>query len=87
MPFAVGQVQDVGLIFLSAIASAVVDQCSAAGLSGADTLATALASLTTATFIVGVLIIGTGEAALLAGFLLAALCWRPARNRPTFTLS
>jgi hypothetical protein len=61
MPFAVGQVQDVGLIFLSAIASAVVDQCSAAGLSGADTLSTALASLTTATFIVGVLIIGTGE--------------------------
>ena len=85
MPFAVGQVQDVGLIFLSAIASAVVDQCSAAGLSGADTLATALASLTTATFIVGVLIIGTGEPRCQrpsASALLLAAC-----NRRTIFLS
>ena len=52
--------QDVGLIFLSAIASAVVEQCLDAGLSDANTLATVLAALTTATAIVGILIVCTG---------------------------
>ncbi|KAI7835444.1 hypothetical protein COHA_010661, partial [Chlorella ohadii] len=60
MPFAVGQVQDVGLIFLSAMASAVVQQCGEAGWGEADTLATVLATLTLATAVVGVLIVGTG---------------------------
>ncbi|KAL4431193.1 hypothetical protein ABPG75_006449 [Micractinium tetrahymenae] len=60
LPFAVGQVQDVGLIFLSAIASAVVQACTDAGWSPENTLATVLAAVTAATSIVGVLIIGTG---------------------------
>ena len=57
---AAGQVQDVGLIFLSAMASAVVQQCGEAGWGEADTLATVLATLTLATAVVGVLIVGTG---------------------------
>ena len=60
MPFAVGQVQDVGLIFLSAMASGVVDDCKEAGISDANTLATALATLTVATVTVGLLIVATG---------------------------
>ena len=49
-----------GLIFLSAMASAVVQQCGEAGWGEADTLATVLATLTLATAVVGVLIVGTG---------------------------
>jgi sulfate permease, SulP family len=60
MPFAVGQVQDVGLIFLSAMASGVVDDCKEAGIDDANTLATALATLTVATTTVGILIVATG---------------------------
>ncbi|KAL4419479.1 hypothetical protein ABPG77_008281 [Micractinium sp. CCAP 211/92] len=60
LPFAVGQVQDVGLIFLSAIASSVVEACTSAGVSPENTLATVLAAITSATGIVGILIIGTG---------------------------
>ena len=59
-PPTAGQVQDVGLIFLSAMASAVVQQCGEAGWGEADTLATVLATLTLATAVVGVLIVGTG---------------------------
>ena len=59
-PLSAGQVQDVGLIFLSAMASAVVQQCGEAGWGEADTLATVLATLTLATAVVGVLIVGTG---------------------------
>ncbi len=60
MPFAVGQVQDVGLIFLSAMASGVVDDCKRAGIEDLDTLATALMTLTVATTTVGLLIVLTG---------------------------
>ena len=60
MPFAVGQVQDVGLIFLSAMASGVVEDCIEAGVSAQDTLATVLATLTIATTFVGLLIVATG---------------------------
>lgn len=60
MPFAVGQVQDVGLIFLSAMASGVVDDCKEAGIGDLDTLATALMTLTVATMTVGLLIVATG---------------------------
>lgn len=49
---------------LQAIASSVVAQCSEAGLTPENTLATVLAALTTATGVVGILIVGTGEAAL-----------------------
>lgn len=44
----------------AAIASAVVGECSEAGLSAANTLATVLAALTAATGIVGLLIVATG---------------------------
>ena len=57
-----GQVQDVGLIFISSIASSVVAQCSEAGWTAENTLATVLMAVTAATGIVGLLIIGTGEA-------------------------
>ena len=60
MPFAVGQVQDVGLIFLSAMASSVVDDCVDAGLDPGDTLATTLATLSLSTAVVGLLIVLTG---------------------------
>ena len=55
-----GQVQDVGLVFLSALASAVVAQCQEAGWLDEDTLATVLVSLVAATGIVGVLVMVTG---------------------------
>ncbi|KAL4547721.1 hypothetical protein Ndes2526B_g06954 [Nannochloris sp. 'desiccata'] len=60
MPFAVGQVQDVGLIFLSAMASGVVEDCKEAGIGDLDTLATALMTLTVATTTVGLFIVATG---------------------------
>ncbi|DBA74396.1 hypothetical protein WJX77_006646 [Trebouxia sp. C0004] len=60
LPFAVGQVQDVGLIFLSAMATSIVETCSAAGKDSATTLGTVLLTLLLTTFLVGVLIILTG---------------------------
>ncbi len=61
LPFAVGQVQDVGLIFLSAMATSIVETCSKAGKDSATTLGTVLLTLLLTTFLVGVLIILTGE--------------------------
>lgn len=60
LPFAVGQVQDVGLIFLSAIATSVVSECGEAGWPAKDTLATVLTATTLATGIVGILVVCTG---------------------------
>jgi hypothetical protein len=61
LPFAVGQVQDVGLIFLSAMATSIVETCSKAGKDSATTLGTVLLTLLLTTFLVGVLIILTGD--------------------------
>lgn len=61
LPFAIGQVQDVGLIFLSAMATSIVETCSKAGKDSATTLGTVLLTLLLTTFLVGVLIILTGE--------------------------
>lgn len=61
LPFAVGQVQDVGLIFLSAMATSIVEACSKAGKDSATTLGTVLLTLLLTTFLVGVLIILTGD--------------------------
>ncbi len=61
LPFAVGQVQDVGLIFLSAMATSVVEACSKAGKDSATTLGSVLLTLLLTTFLVGVLIILTGK--------------------------
>ena len=60
LPFAVGQVQDVGLIFLSAMATHVVDACHKAGQDSDTTLGTVLLTLLLTTLLVGVLIILTG---------------------------
>ena len=60
LPFAVGQVQDVGLIFLSAMATSVVDACHKAGQNSDVTLGTVLVTLLLTTLLVGVLIILTG---------------------------
>lgn len=55
-----GQVQDVGLIFISAMATDVVARCMAAGAAPAATLATTLVTLTLATGVVGALIVAVG---------------------------
>ncbi|KAK9824383.1 hypothetical protein WJX72_009880 [[Myrmecia] bisecta] len=60
LPFAVGQVQDVGLIFLSAMANSVVAMGSTQGLPFEEVLGTVLLTLAVSTFTVGVLIIITG---------------------------
>lgn len=64
LPFAMGQVQDVGLIFLSAIATHVATAGRHAGVSDEETLATVLVTLTLSTTIVGLLIITTGAVRL-----------------------
>eukprot|EP00887_Chlorella_sp_A99_P005506 scaffold1.g5506.t1 len=73
MPFAVGQVQDVGLIFLSgrpqrdarrlrrpAMASDLVADCRKTGVPAADVTATVLTCLTLSTATVGLAIVATG---------------------------
>eukprot|EP00879_Flechtneria_rotunda_P026975 GHRR01028828.1.p1 GENE.GHRR01028828.1~~GHRR01028828.1.p1 ORF type:complete len:515 (+),score=170.87 GHRR01028828.1:54-1547(+) len=67
LPFAVGQPQDVGLIFLSAMATSVADTGREIGLSSAEIVGTALLTLTVATAAVGVLTM------LVAKFRLATL--------------
>ena len=61
LPFAVGQVQDVGLIFLSAMASSVAEICTRAGRSPEMALSTSLLTLTCSTCLVGIVIIAVGE--------------------------
>ena len=60
LPYAVGQVQDVGLIFLSAMATSVVHACKQAGQEREVTQGTVLVTLLLTTILVGVLIILTG---------------------------
>ena len=60
LPYAVGQVQDVGLIFLSAMATSVVHACKSAGQEREVTQGTVLVTLLLTTILVGVLIILTG---------------------------
>ena len=57
------QVQDVGLIFLSAMASAIVHEGSKKGTPESEILGTTLLTLTASTFVVGLLIIIVGEEA------------------------
>ena len=52
--------QDVGLIFLSAIASSVVGAAKSAGLSDQETLGTVLVTLAASTLMVGLLIVAVG---------------------------
>ena len=55
------QVQDVGLIFLSAMASSIVHEGLSKKTAEADILGTTLLTLTASTFVVGLLIILVGE--------------------------
>lgn len=60
LPYAVGQVQDVGLIFLSAMATSVVEACKKAGQEREVIQGTVLVTLLLTTLLVGLLIILTG---------------------------
>ncbi|KAL4859503.1 putative vacuolar membrane protein [Chlorella vulgaris] len=53
LPFSVGQVQDVGLIFLSAMATSIAASCLAAGRDAATALGTSLLTMCIATFFTG----------------------------------
>ena len=60
LPFAVGQVQDIGLIVLSAMTGDVAERARAAGAPAASAVATALVALAGATLFVGVFLIALG---------------------------
>ena len=65
LPFAIGQIQDVGLIFLSAMSTSIVNYLEAAGeKSDAVLLKTTLLSITMSTTIVGILLIIVGKCVL-----------------------
>mmetsp|Transcript_27807 Transcript_27807/g.55686 ORF Transcript_27807/g.55686 Transcript_27807/m.55686 type:complete len:654 (+) Transcript_27807:171-2132(+) len=68
LPFAIGQVQDAGLIFLSAMASSIIKKCKDQGCDDASILATVTIGLSVCTFILGcgLIIIGRLE---LAGYI------------------
>ncbi|KAF8062987.1 hypothetical protein HT031_003826 [Scenedesmus sp. PABB004] len=61
LPFAVGQPQDVGLIFLSAMATGVADIGRDQGLSDKVIVGTALLTLTVATVVVGLLTVAVAK--------------------------
>eukprot|EP00884_Botryococcus_braunii_P016374 jgi/Botrbrau1/341/Bobra.0022s0295.1 len=61
LPFAVGQVQDVGLIFLSAMASSIAARCAAQDLPVKVALGTSLGTQAIATLFVGLFIIVVGK--------------------------
>lgn len=60
MGHAMWQVQDVGLIFLSAMASSIALLCEEDGYEPKEALGTSLLTLAIATFIVGILIVLVG---------------------------
>lgn len=55
------QVQDVGLIFLSAMASSIAALCAEAGHDAATALGTSLLTMTISTFLVGLGTLAVGE--------------------------
>ena len=67
LPFAVGQVQDAGLIFLSAMASDMVGYCRRCGYDDETLLATVTVGLATATTLLGVGLVIIGKLKL-AGY-------------------
>lgn len=60
LPFAVGQVQDVGLIFLSAMATSVAQICGQANQGPDIALGTTLLTLTASTAMVGIVTFAVG---------------------------
>lgn len=63
LPFAVGQPQDVGLIFLSSMATGIAQIGSEVGLGTAEVVGTALLTLTMAAAVVGAMTMLVGELA------------------------
>lgn len=61
LPFAIGQVQDAGLIFLSQMAKSIVDSCEMADVPHEETLATALVGLAVCTAALGAALWLTGR--------------------------
>ncbi|KAG5191777.1 sulfate transporter family-domain-containing protein [Tribonema minus] len=61
LPFAVGSVQDAGLIFLSSMATAVVNHCDSEGLTRETMLSTTCVVLSLSTAMLGVCLIGVGK--------------------------
>ena len=68
LPFAVGQVQDAGLIFLSAMARDIVEQCKGMGVDDEAILATTTIGLSLFTAVLG------GALILIGRFKLASYC-------------
>eukprot|EP00037_Helgoeca_nana_P017787 m.169060 g.169060 ORF g.169060 m.169060 type:complete len:1024 (-) comp24150_c0_seq1:110-3181(-) len=66
LPFAIGQVQDAGLIFLSSMATSIVAICKSRQASDEETLATVLCWLAISTSSLGVALIITGKLRLAA---------------------
>lgn len=66
LPFAVGQVQDAGLIFLSAIASAIVTYCKERGYDDESILATCTIGLSLSTAILGFALVIIGKLELVS---------------------
>lgn len=61
LPFSVGQVQDAGLIFLSSMASSIVDYCKSRGHDDEEILATTVIGLSLFTCILGVALFVIGR--------------------------
>jgi hypothetical protein len=61
LPFAVGQVQDAGLIFLSQMASRMVDHCKSRGYDDETMLATVTVGLSLSTAILGCCLVILGQ--------------------------
>lgn len=76
MGHAMWQVQDVGLIFLSAMASSIALLCEEDGYEPRQALGTSLLTLAIATFIVGILIVLVGAQMLPVGSACASCSWR-----------
>lgn len=64
LPFAIGQVQDAGLLFLSKIASRVAEDVSRRGGNEADVISTTLVALAVATSSLGLVLLVFGRARL-----------------------
>lgn len=61
MPFAVGQVQDAGLIFLSGMASTMVQYCQAQAHDDITMISTVTVGLSLATALLGLALVGIGQ--------------------------
>jgi SulP family sulfate permease len=61
LPFAVGQVQDAGLIFLSQMASRMVDHCRSRGYDDETMLATVTVGLSLSTAFLGCCLVILGQ--------------------------